>query len=123
MQENLCLVSLGSNTNSDVNIAAAQFRLIDFFGLVYFSSAVYTEPIGMPNRKKFLNQVAQFKTHLLQEDVVKVLKSIEKGVGRDPKDKVNIVVDLDLLRFNGEVLKPDDMERQYIKVGIEELNK
>ena len=47
----------------------------------------------------------------------------ETEAGRLPQDKPREIVrlDLDLLMCDGRVLKPADMERAYVRQGMEEL--
>ena len=52
-----------------------------------------------------------------------LFRSIERDNGRVPEEKVYGVVrmDLDLLRFDDEVLKPNDMKQPHVLEGMKEL--
>jgi 2-amino-4-hydroxy-6-hydroxymethyldihydropteridine diphosphokinase len=54
---------------------------------------------------------------------VKELKTIEKEAGREKEDKKRekVCLDIDLLVFDNRVLKPEDLKRDYILKGLEEL--
>ena len=82
-----------------------------------------TEPLHVRNTALFSNQVAMFATDMEKEDIVSALKRIEIKAGRRPEDKVaeKIPLDIDLLGYGNEILRPKDMERTYIRKGVEEL--
>ena len=71
----------------------------------------------------FTNQVARFQSRKDREEVQALLKSIEKMAGRLPEDKVIGIVklDIDLLIWDGLILKPADIERDYVMRGISSL--
>ena len=71
----------------------------------------------------FSNQVALFFSEAEEEKVKKELKAIEKCAGRRPEDKKEekVCLDIDLLSFDDRVLKPEDLKREYIVKGLEEL--
>ena len=54
-----------------------------------------------------------------------VVENIEQEQGRLPEDKVQGIVklDIDLLVYDDDVLKPKDLEREFVKIGLEELEK
>ena len=58
-----------------------------------------------------------------EERVRKELKAIEQSAGRHPEDKKEekISLDIDLLSFDDRVLKPEDLKREYVVKGLEEL--
>lgn len=121
--QKLCVVALGSNTDSEKNIAEAQRLLLTAFGEVTFSKAVYTKPIGMRNSTLFLNQVAKFfVTNSSINQVIFKLKRIEDKLARDRGQSEFITIDIDLLIFEDQLLKREDLERLYIQEGIKELN-
>jgi len=119
---NRLIVSLGSNFNPEENIQCAAEKLRILFESICFSESVYTNPIGnYPEDRPFLNQVAIAYTDVeTPEEIKKQLKEIEYSLGRNENSKLTglIPVDIDLLQWNEEVLKPSDMERDYIISGI-----
>ena len=82
-----------------------------------------TEPLYLKNTARFSNQVALFVTAMEKEAVVNALKEIEMKAGRRPEDKTaeKIPLDIDLLVYGNEILKPKDLRREYIQKGVEEL--
>lgn len=118
-------LSLGSNEKAQANIEEAQVFLANLLGDVTYSSLMETAPIEMSNPSKFLNQVAYLETTYRREQITKILKEIEQRIGRKKEDKLKEIVriDIDLLVFDGLVLKEEDLVRDYIKKGIEEIKR
>ena len=117
------IIGLGSNWKSEVHIQQANRLLMDYFEEIHFSEPVYTEPIGMSQSNLFLNQVAIAYTFRPIEEVKTALKLMEKQLGRTPQSKQQgiIPIDIDLLQWDNLLLKSDDLERDYIKNGIESI--
>lgn len=118
------LISIGSNEDRVTNMALARRRLAQLFADIRFSAERETEPLCLSRPCRFSNQVACFHSHLCADEVRLCLKAIEREAGRVPQDKSLEIVrlDLDLLTCDGRVLKPADMERGYVRQGVEELN-
>jgi 2-amino-4-hydroxy-6-hydroxymethyldihydropteridine diphosphokinase len=116
MKQNKIILSLGSNRESAANIRQADELLCAYLTSVSFSEAVYTEAVGLPEGGKFLNQVAIGYTKEHPEVIRQTLKQMERLLGRTPEGKANgcIPIDIDLLQWNEQVLKPADLEREYI---------
>lgn len=93
------------------------------FPSIRFTSEQETQPLFFRSPALFSNQVAQFFSEVGEEMVRKELKAIEKSAGRRPEDKKEEIVclDIDLLTFDDRVLKPEDLKREYIVKGLEEL--
>ena len=71
----------------------------------------------------FSNQVAMFFSDAEEERVRKELKAIEQSAGRRPEDKKEekVSLDIDLLSYDDRILRPEDLKREYIVKGLEEL--
>ena len=115
---NNVILCLGSNTDCEANLKSAVGLLRGYFGTIRFSEAAYTEPVGLPGSGLFLNQVAVAGTEAWQEEVERALKDMEKRLGRmpDSKQKGQIPIDIDLLFWNGTILKPADWEKEYVQL-------
>ena len=114
---NKVILCLGSNTDCEANLRSAADLLRAYFGSIRFSEPIYTKPIGLPGSGLFLNQVAVAGTDASQEEVGLALKDMEKKLGRrsDSKRKGKIPIDIDLLLWNGPILKPADWEKEYVR--------
>ena len=101
----------------------ARKALMKLFPNIRFSKEMTTEAIGDKFLSPFSNQVAKLETSLTIEEIRNLLKKIEKDNRRLPEDKEQGIVklDIDLLTFDDLILKPNDMEKDYVLEGISSL--
>ena len=123
MNQHTCVLCLGSNLDAATRMSAARSVLLSHFPDICFSQEMVTEAIGSGFLSPFHNQVARLTTPLDAASVRILLKGIEQAQGRLPEDKPNGIVklDIDLLKYDDCVLKPKDMEREFVLVGMREL--
>lgn len=107
---------MGSNDDRERNITFCKSLLENFFGEMFYSNTSVTTPYGQSYKQDFLNQLAVFYTDKTKTEIISMLKSMEKEIGRKDEDKsLGLVkIDIDLLRWNDEILKPEDMKRLYV---------
>lgn len=119
-QLNKVIVCLGSNWDKESNLERAVEALRRYFVSFRLSGRMYTEPIDCPQTATFLNQVVVGYTSRSCPDLQAAFKQIERSLGRTPESKRDgvIPIDIDLLQWNEEVLKPSDMEREYVAAGL-----
>lgn len=89
------------------------------------ASAVYvTRPEGTA-RYPYANAVVAGMTDLSKSDLTAMLKDYETAHGRTPRLKaLDIVpVDLDLVVYDGDVLRPGDFEALYFTIGYNQIEK
>jgi 2-amino-4-hydroxy-6-hydroxymethyldihydropteridine diphosphokinase len=108
---------MGSNIQREAQLKAAREALRRLFPDIRFSDEMLTEAIGQGYLSPFSNQMARFTTALSAEEVHTLLKDLEHHAGRRPEDKAQglVKLDADLLMYDGEVLKPEDLQRGYVK--------
>ncbi len=118
-----CIICIGSNCDREENLSLARHRLRELFPSIRFASEQETQPLFFKNPALFSNQVAQFFSEATEEMIQEELKTIEKFAGRlsEDKKKEKVCLDIDLLIFDNRILRPDEMEREYIMKGLEEL--
>jgi len=114
---NEVLISIGSNDNKIENLAICHQLLDDNFAFISYSDTCITDPYGSNYKKKFINQLAIINTNINKASLTEILKSIEKKLGRKPEDKkLGLVkIDIDIVIWNNEIVKPEDITRSYIK--------
>ena len=124
MNQHTCILCLGSNFYRIAHMAYAQRELKKHFPTIRFSEEMETEAIGSRFLSPFSNQVASFETTLSSEEVRAILKQIERNLGRLPEEKSQgvIRIDIDLLMYDDCVLKPADLERDFVKEGLKSLS-
>lgn len=67
-----------------------------------------------------LNRVAVLYSEESPAQIKDVLKDIECCIGRKPEDKScgRVPIDIDLLQWNDQILKAEDLTREYVLDGI-----
>ena len=111
---NKVVIALGSNASDSRSVIHLAGRLLaDYFDWIRFSEPEYTLPVGLLGSAVFLNQVAVARTQHGKQTVCRALKEIEKQLGRSPASENQgiVIVDIDLLQWNEQLLKPDDWKR------------
>jgi 2-amino-4-hydroxy-6-hydroxymethyldihydropteridine diphosphokinase len=74
------------------------------------SSFYKTEPVGLENQDWFVNAVVEIKTILSARDLLNILQSIEKAMGRTREMKGGPrIIDLDLLFRGQEIINEVDL--------------
>ncbi len=124
MNTHLCLICLGSNKEYTHRLSNARKALCIHFPDIRFGKEMKTEAIGSHFLSPFGNQLGKFTTTLLPEEIRPLLKQIEKDNGRmaDDKQKGIVKLDIDLLMYDDFILKPDDMKRDFVLKGLEEMS-
>lgn len=114
------LLCLGSNHQPEKQLAFARRMLTESYPDIRFSDEIKTLPIGLDNGAHFHNQLARFQADVTIDEVRFRLKHIERLAGRQETDKQREIIhlDIDLLQADNQVLKPQDMEREYVKMLI-----
>lgn len=111
------LLCIGSNIDRKSNLEHCQRILMQIFDSIQFSDTLVTAPYGERYNDDFLNQLAFIKTTRESDDVIELLKGIERQLGRMREDKILGVVkiDIDLITWNDSILREEDWERSYIR--------
>ena len=124
MPQHSCLLCLGSNYQRHTAMEAARKALSQHFPEIRFSKEMETEAIGDKFLSTFSNQLAVLNTALSSGEVRTILKQIEKENGRLPEDKEQGIVklDIDLLIADDRILKPDDLKKEFVQRGIQEIH-
>ena len=120
--KNRIVIVLGSNKDSERNMEQACYMLEKLFP-VQWAEAVYTRPLHCISPEPFLNRVGLSFTSSDIKELRVCFKQMEKALGRtaDSKQSGVIPMDIDLVRWNDIVLKPDDWSRDYVQNGIKEI--
>lgn len=129
-------VYLGLGTNlvdraGNLCSAIAELRATSGITVTRESSVIETEPWGITDQPKFLNQVIELSTTLEPLDLFHRLKAIERALGRDPAGAKwgPRVIDLDILFYDDLVLDSSELtiphprlhERRFVLEPLAEL--
>lgn len=115
MKQHICHISLGSNVSA-AYIRLAKEHLLGLFPGIAFGPELCTAPIGMQhNFTPFTNQTAEFETILTEEELHSILKHLERKAGRTTEEakKEIIKLDVDLVKYDTSILKPEDWQRLF----------
>ena len=119
---NRVLISLGSNTHAEVHIPRALESLHSALTIERETAAIQTEPVDYPYPSGlFTNLLILAYTPMSQADLITLLHNIEQEARRDRKHPEIVTLDLDLIQWNDEVLKPRDTLRPYFKTLAQQL--
>ena len=117
---NQIIIALGSNELPELHMEEATAELNNLFSSIRWSPAVYTAPIACLHPFPFLNRVAIAETSLDVEELHNVFKVLEKKLGRLSTSKQTgiIPIDIDLIQWNQQLLKPNDYDRVYVQEAL-----
>ncbi len=127
-------IALGSNLGDREEALRSALRRIGALPrtrVVQSSGFHETAPVGGPPQGIFLNGAAEIQTSLKPQDLLDRLRQIEEDLGRPP-ERVRWgprVIDLDLLDYDGLVLRKPELElphprmheRSFVLVPLAEI--
>ena len=110
-------ISIGSNLYAEKNISLVKDHLDLLFDVTY--SSIYKTPAEGFVGEDFLNRVCKFETEMNPYEIRRILKEIEKDMGRtiDQKGMSNRVIDLDLILYGD--FEINDLELEIPSTDIE----
>ena len=110
-------ISIGSNLYAEKNIILVKDHLDLLFDVTY--SSIYKTPAEGFVGEDFLNRVCKFETEMNPYEIRRILKEIEKDMGRtiDQKGMSNRVIDLDLILYGD--FEINDLELEIPSADIE----
>lgn len=117
-----CLLCLGSNMRPAYHLREAEIALNGLFPGIRWGGIVLTRAENaVEGSSDYLNRVAWFDTSLSEGEIQAILKDIEKANGRSGGDKAkgSVPLDVDLLQYDSEVLKPDDFGKDYVRKALD----
>jgi len=119
-----CIIGIGSNIDSDRNIAAALSYLRQDHRLISISSLILTSPVGIRDQPDFMNGAVKMLTTLEMSDFKNYLKNIEDRLKRDrtvPKFGPR-TIDLDIVSWDGKIIDEEYYTRDFLKKVVDEVS-
>lgn len=113
-----CLVGLGSNRDGAVHLSAAIAAIGRRCRIVRQGPLLRTPAEGGPaGSADYFNQALRIETQLTPDELKALFKAIERDNGRTPADKQagSVPLDIDLLAYDGQLLRPADWEKRYVR--------
>jgi len=133
LKMNKVYLLLGTSMGVKVhNLYTALGRVSEMAGRVLRKSAIYkTQPWGFVSNEYFLNQAVLIETWLSPANLLEVIKSIEKNMGRIKTKAIyeSRVIDIDILFYNSLVIEQNNLviphprmhERRFALVPLADI--
>lgn len=118
------VIGLGSNLDhgAPAKITLAINKLAAM-ATVLAHSGIYTSvPLNKESDKIYHNAVISAVTCGTMPDFIAYTKSVEKELGRERNKTDEVVIDIDVVMWDEEVLRPHEMERDYFIEGFKKIN-
>lgn len=89
------------------------------------SSDVYETPEVHGYGASYFNAVASGKTGLELEEFNRRLKVYERDCGRTDEARIRkeVPIDIDIVIWDGEIIRPVDFSREFFRIGYEDIRK
>ena len=127
-------IGLGSNLGNrldNINSALRMLAEVADIEVVHVSELIETNPLAQTEQPMYLNAVAELRTGLIPDDLLKTLINIETALGRMRLEKWSSrTIDLDILLYGSEVIDsphltiphPQMHLRSFVLEGLAALN-
>lgn len=112
------MLSIGCNADHEAQMLLARRKLSEAFSGIRLTDAVTTAACGKhAAAEPYSNMLAECRTGLSVEELTVMLKQLEREMGDSAAQRAEgrVMMDIDLLEYNGERHHKDDWHRPYIK--------
>ena len=109
----IAYIGIGSNLGNRQENCLRAIELLQKKGIIVIkrSSLYETEPWGVKDQPRFINMAIEIDTSLEPKELLKILKNIEKELGREKSSKWGPrIIDLDILLFDDIILNEDNLK-------------
>jgi len=120
---NCATLSIGSNS-ADRNAQMRQcLKWLKCTFDVVACSSLYCSPAVNGRDPEYINAVATINTQLQHDELKAKVKQYERSCGRTDLSKMqgSIPIDIDIVIWNGSVVRPKDYSQQYFIQGWQEI--
>ena len=129
----LAYLGLGANLGdpaAQLRRALAELAALEEVEVVQVSGFYLNPPLGPPDQPWYINAVAQLRTRLTPEELLRSLHCLEAALGRVRGERWGPrVIDLDLLLHDGEIINTPDLvlphpemhRRAFVLVPLAEI--
>ncbi len=109
----IAYIGIGSNLGNRQENCLRAIELLQKKGIIVIkrSSLYETEQWGVKDQPRFINMAIEIDTSLKPKELLKILKNIEKELGREKSSKWGPrIIDLDILLFDDIILNEDNLK-------------
>jgi 2-amino-4-hydroxy-6-hydroxymethyldihydropteridine diphosphokinase len=125
-------LGLGSNLGeAEKNIInGLRYLKMSKLELLKLSSLYYTEPVGKEDQPYFYNMVVKASTNYSPDELLKVIKEIEKALGRVWTEKWGPrIIDIDILFYGSKIVNKENLiiphpelhKRDFVLIPMAEI--
>lgn len=116
------VISLGSNVDGSVGIIRETISRLCEIGDQIVVSELYQTPDISGSGVMYLNAVLKGRFALGVEELQRKCKEMESSLGRRPTGvSGEVAIDIDVVIFDGVVVRPVDYGRYYFTIGMDYL--
>ena len=110
------ILCLGTNVEQQRNMEEAQNLLRKTVEDIAFTPSLWTDPVNTVS-PQYLNCMAIGWSVMAYDDVLRMTKALERGMGRtEEARRAGLVpIDIDILLYDGEKYHLSDWGRDYVK--------
>ena len=89
-----------------------------------FSTCYETVPVSTIPQPNYHNCVGIITTPKAFDEIRAIFKSMEAEAGRTKSDKQRgvVILDIDIVKWNDEVVSPRDFLQDYVQIGLRQLS-
>ncbi len=120
MEKKEAIISLGSNRHDRKKRVE---EIIGIFKMMYndvVCSDIYQTPDVRGRERMYANAVLKFSTDFSISDLKQRAWMMEKQFGRTT-DGVDVPIDIDIVMYDGEILREKDYQRDYFQIGYRQI--
>lgn len=125
MNQHSIILSLGTNVSDGIDtLCKAEQTLRSWIKLDSCSRMLKNPAIGMKEgTNDFYNMLIKTKTTLPLQDIMLLVKKLESMMGNTTQLRSMGIIrmDMDIIIWDDEIIKPNDTEREYYKTLIKEI--
>lgn len=119
MNKTEVVLSFGSNMPDGRSRVEHALRHVSGFVGGMRASEIYSTPSVSGDGSIYLNAVAAGYIDFGSGRLTNILKEYELECGRDTASRMRgeVPIDIDVVMFDGKILRPKDASREYFKIG------
>lgn len=117
------IIVVGSNFQNPRKNVTDAIAHLERYWKVSQKSEIYSTPDFIGGGKEYYNAVVEFETEEDIEHLNKSLKAYERSQGRNNKMKQDgkVPIDIDIVVYDGSIVRPKDFHTKYFKIGYNQL--
>lgn len=118
------IFSIGSNCGDRLQNVKDGIEWLSHILTQFRVSPIYATPDCNGSQREYLNAVASGKTCLTPEAIDRLSKEYETNCGRDAAARAcnNVPIDIDLVVYSSELLRPRDFAREFFQIGFRQIS-